>query len=81
MIGWIGAIAFGACGMPQAIKTYRDGNAEGLDFIFLALWTVGEICTLYAVLLDAPRPYLIANYLANLVFLGIMWRYKIWPRV
>ena len=80
MIGWIGAVAFGICGLPQAVKTYRDGNADGLDITFLILWTVGELCTLYAVIVDSPRPYLIANYLANLIFLLIMWRYKIWPR-
>jgi uncharacterized protein with PQ loop repeat len=80
MIGWIGAVAFGLCGLPQSIKAYRDGHAEGLDWGFLGLWTLGEICTLVAVLKDAPEPYLIANYVANMGFLAIMWRYKLKPR-
>jgi hypothetical protein len=80
MIGWIGSIALGICGAPQAWKAYQDGHAEGLDTSFLALWTVGDVCTLYAVLGDAPIAYLIANYMANLVFLSVMWKYKFWPR-
>lgn len=80
MIGWIGALALGVCGFPQALKAHQDGHAEGLDNTFLTLWTVGELCTLWAVLGDAPIAYLIVNYMANLVFLGVMWKYKIWPR-
>lgn len=81
MIGWLGSVMFAICGLPQALKARREGHAEGLDLGFLLLWTGGELCTLYAVLgLSTPILYLIFNYLANLVFLAIVWRYKIWPR-
>jgi uncharacterized protein with PQ loop repeat len=80
LIGWIGAIAFGLCGFPQALMAHKEGHAEGLSMACLALWTIGEICTIYAVSVDAPRPYLVSNYLANLLFLGVIWRYKLLPR-
>jgi hypothetical protein len=80
VIGWIGAVGFGLCGLPQAAKTYRDGHADGLDLGFLLLWSVGEIFTFAAVLYEAPKDYLIANYAANAVFLSVIWTYKIWPR-
>lgn len=80
MIGWIGSLAFGFCGLPQALKIYQEGHADGLDLGFLLLWTVGEVFSFYAVLRDAPIPYLIANYVLTGIFLTIMWRYKLWPR-
>lgn len=80
MIGWIGAVAFGFCGLPQAIKAYREGHCYGLDFGFLLLWSIGEICTFWAVAHDNPVSYLIANYALNAIFLAIMWFYKLFPR-
>lgn len=79
-LGWIGAICFALCGSPQALKSYKDGHSNGLDCKFLLMWTVGEVFTLIAVVKDAPLKYLIYNYAANLIFLVIMWKYKIWPR-
>jgi hypothetical protein len=79
-VGWIGAICFALCGSPQAHKSHRDGHSNGLDTSFLLMWTFGEILTLIAVVRDAPLRYLIYNYAANLFFLAVMWKYKIWPR-
>lgn len=79
-IGWIGAIAFGVCGLPQAWKSYKDGHADGISNGFLALWTIGEVFTTIAVVVEAPKPYLLANYALNAVFLAVMWKYKIWRR-
>lgn len=81
MIGWIGSLLFAFCGMPQAVKTYREGHADGLDLSFLLLWTGGELCTLYAVLTELGTLYLIFNYVLNLMFLAVMWKYKLFPRV
>lgn len=80
MIGWIGALAFGFCGLPQATRVWRDGHAEGLDTGFLFLWTLGEVFSFVAILSDAPLGYLILNYSLNAIFLAVMWRYKFFPR-
>jgi uncharacterized protein with PQ loop repeat len=79
-IGWVGSILFSVCGLPQSIKTWKDGNADGLDMNFLLLWTGGEIFTLIAVLDQAPKIYLIFNYFSNLIFLLVIWRFKLYPR-
>lgn len=80
MLGWIGATLFALCGAPQAWHCYRNGNAHGLSVSFLLMWTVGEILTMVAVIQDAPLGYLLFNYVANLVFLGIIWYYKLFNR-
>jgi len=80
MIGWLGSIALAFCACPQALRAYRDGHAKGLDPTFLILWTLGELFTLLAVLKDASFAYLVFNYSANLVFLLVIWRYKLFPK-
>jgi uncharacterized protein with PQ loop repeat len=80
IIGWTGSILFSVCGAPQAIKTWKDGHAKGLDLYFLLLWTGGEVFTLTAVLLENASAYLVCNYLINLVWLLVMWRYKLYPK-
>lgn len=80
MIGWIGSLALALCGLPQALKCIKDRNANGLDTTFLVLWTVGEALTLAAVSHDASSLiYLLFNYASNLLFLSIIWYYKLVP--
>lgn len=80
MIGWIGSIAFGLCGLPQALRVWKNGHAKDLSNLFLFLWTFGEVCTIYAVSTDDPKDYLIANYILNLLSLSVMWKFKLFPR-
>ena len=80
MLGWIGAVAFGICGLPQAVKAYKDGHTDGLDLMFLSLWTIGELFTLVAVIRDAAPAYMLVNYILNGMFLAVMWKYKLFPR-
>lgn len=81
ILGWVGSILFSLCGLPQAIKSYKDGNSDGLDNAFLVMWTSGEILTL-GVCIDQGLPaFLLFNYSLNLVFLAVIWKYKVWRRV
>jgi uncharacterized protein with PQ loop repeat len=81
MIGWIGSLMLAFCGLPQAIKSIRDKHSSGLDYTFLTLWTLGEILTLIAISKDASNlVYLMFNYGSNLLFLSVIWFYKIFPR-
>jgi uncharacterized protein with PQ loop repeat len=75
-MGWIGSIFLALCGVPQAYQCYNQKHAKGINTVFLVLWTAGEIFTLIAVAQEAPLSYLLFNYTANLVCLGIIWRYK-----
>lgn len=79
VIGWIGAICFAICGLPQAIKCFRDKHADGLDWFFLILWFTGEICMLIYILPELLIP-LIVNYFANLMFVMVIIYYKIFPQ-
>ena len=79
MLGWLGAILFAACGIPQAVKCVTDGHSEGLSWAFLLMWLGGEILTIVYVWPKSDWP-LIFNYLFNLVCLAIMLVYKLKPR-
>lgn len=79
-LGWLGGLCLASCGFPAAVQAYREGHAKGLNLWFLILWTLGEIFTIFAITSDAPLGYLLFNYGSNLVFLAIIWRYKIFPR-
>jgi len=78
-VGWIGAVLFAICGLPQAWQCYHDGHSRGLNWFFLAAWLGGEILTIIYIWPKRDYP-LLFNYLLNLVFLGVMIRYKIWER-
>lgn len=79
IIGWIGSIMLAICGVPQLIKTRRDGHAEGISLPFLGLWFGGELLTLGYVAPSLDWP-LMANYGANVILVGIIGYYKLWPR-
>lgn len=79
IIGWIGALCFSLCALPQSIMCYKQGHAKGLSWAFLLLWMVGEILTIIYVVPKGHLP-LIANYVINLALLQVMVYYKIWPR-
>lgn len=79
IIGWIGAVLFAICGLPQAIQCYRDGHSRGLNWGFLGCWLWGEILTIIYVWPKQDWP-LLFNYFLNLVFLLVMVKFKIWER-
>ena len=79
-VGWIGAILFAICGLPQAIQCVKQGHSRGLNWFFLVAWLGGEILTIIYVWPKQDWP-LLFNYFLNLVFLLVMIRYKIWERV
>ena len=79
MIGWMGAILFAICGLPQAIQCAREGHAKGLNWFFLLAWFWGEVLTIIYVWPKADYP-LLFNYFLNLLFLVVILRYKIWER-
>lgn len=79
IIGWLGAVCFALCALPQAIKTYRSKSIKDLSWGFLILWIVGEIlCGYYVVqttgISQAP---LLANYAANGIMLGYLFYAKV----
>lgn len=80
IIGIIGATLLALCGLPQSIRSYKDGHSDGLSWGFLSMWGFGEILVLYYVMMTTMDMILIANYIVNLIIGGVIVYYKIKPR-
>lgn len=84
IIGWIGGAGFAVCAMPQVHKCYKQGHAHGISYLFLLLWTLGEVCTLVYVLLQdltlREQAPLLLNYIVNLICMIAIWRYRLFPK-
>ena len=77
VIGSIGAFCLAICGLPQAVKCWQTKRADDMSWGFLILWAVGEACMVaYTVLALEYNALLLANYLANGVFLSVITYYK-----
>ncbi len=76
IIGWIGAVLLAFCGLPQAWKSIKDGNSDGITWSFMGMWLIGEILTLMYIWPEHQIP-LITNYILNIVFSSIILWYKI----
>jgi uncharacterized protein with PQ loop repeat len=75
-IGWLGGIFLAICGAPQAYKSFKEKHSNGISLGFLILWTLGEIFTLIYIIPKMDLP-LLFNYGMNLIFLGVIWKYKL----
>jgi len=72
-IGWMGALLFATCGLPQLIKSLRNtASTKGLSILFLCAWLVGEILTLTYAIFKAPRLPLLLNYSFNILIVSTM---------
>ena len=76
IFGWLAAISFSLCSVPQAFLSYKQKHSDGVSWLFLILWSLGEIfATIYvAPRLDYP---LLANYFFNMIFIAIIIYYKV----
>jgi uncharacterized protein with PQ loop repeat len=79
ILGWLGSICLAICGLPQAWQSYKDKHSGGISWGFILLWTFGEIFALAYVYdkLDLP---LVMNYATNILILGVILYYKIYPK-
>jgi uncharacterized protein with PQ loop repeat len=80
LLGWLGSILLASCGIPQAWKSFKEKNSDGMAWGFLLLWGFGEIFCLGYVYdkLDLP---LLTNYAINILIVGVMFYYKINPTI
>lgn len=74
--GWISAVCFGLCAVPQAHKSWREKNSNGVSWGLLILWGIGEIFATVYVLPRRDLPLLV-NYFFNMIFIAIILYYKI----
>lgn len=78
-LGWTSSILLAVCAIPQAIRSLRQGNSDGIDWYFLLLWFSGEVLGLFYVLTLGSLP-LVINYVANLVCTLVILRFKLYPK-
>lgn len=76
MIVTIGSILLALCGFPEAYKCYKEKNCA-IGWPMLLMWLVGEIL-LIIFAIQTGQYILLVNYVANLSFLAVMIKYKIW---
>lgn len=80
VVGWLGAFFFAICSLPQVIQSVRDGHSDGLAWLFLIFWLLGEIFMTIYVWPTGDLP-LLSNYIINLFLTAIIFYYKVHPRV
>lgn len=79
IIGVIGALCLAICAAPQAFASYKNKTSNGVDGLFLFLWTLGEILTFFYVLKTNADLILLFNYTFNIICLFVIIRYKVKP--
>jgi hypothetical protein len=75
ILGWVGSVALAVCGAEEAYKAFLFKRCD-IGWFMLGAWQLGEVCTLLAILGDAPLGYLIFNYGLNIFFISVMIYYK-----
>ena len=77
VVGLVGATCFALSGVPQKIKSIKDGHSDGMSHGTIWLWLIGEgAMLLYALIKYTFDFILIGNYLANFVVVAIIGLYK-----
>jgi uncharacterized protein with PQ loop repeat len=76
LFGVIGSVAFATCAIPQVVDCYRKRSAEGLSWMFLILWAIGELFTIIYIWPNQDW-ILLSNYFFNSLCLVIMIYFKI----
>jgi uncharacterized protein with PQ loop repeat len=80
LIGLIGSLLLCLCGVPQAIKSYKDKNSDGLTFGFVILWLLGEVFMLtYIIIVHSKDISLLINYIFSAFAVSIISYYKFFP--
>jgi len=81
VFGWLAGVLFAVCVIPQALKCWNDGHAEGISSTFLWLWMLAEVAAVIAEGYEPlPRLFRLFNYSFGIFALTIIFRYKYWPR-
>ena len=78
--GLVGAAAFAISGVPQMVKSIKDGHANGVAYGMIYLWLIGEGGMIGYALIKYPNDYvLLANYFINFVVIAVIAYYKHFP--
>lgn len=79
-VGWLGTCLLAVCGLPQLVKSRREGHSHGISWLFILAWFFGEILLFVYILSENKGFILLFNYLLNLFFAGGILYFKVFPR-
>ncbi|MGG3465991.1 SemiSWEET transporter [Neobacillus pocheonensis] len=72
LFGYLAAILTTLSFLPQAIKTIREKNTEGISFIMYGMFTAGVLLWLIYGLFINDIPIIIANFITLILALTIL---------
>ena len=76
IIGWLSTICFTIAGLPQVVKTIRDGHARGISTGFLFFWYFGNVTgAVYAIQTNSIP--LAIGFITTVIFGSVIWKFKI----
>ena len=78
IVGWISSIFLSLCAVPQAIQSFKNKNSDGINALFIVIWSFGEVLGLYYVIY-LNNPILIFNYVINTICCICIAYYKFKP--
>ena len=68
VLGYVGSLTLAWCGLPQAIKCYKEKSAKGLSAWFIWMWIFGEIMVwTYLWMKNGTDIPVIINYGSNVI--------------
>ena len=79
LIGLIGSLLLALCAFPEALSAIETGECK-VGYRMLILWGLGEILMTIYNYQTHNDMWLYINYLLNILFIGIMLKYKMFPR-
>ena len=78
LIGWVGAILFATCSIPQVKQVYQTKRTDDLSMMFLQMWLWGELLSFVYILDNEALQWpLITNYVFNILLV----LYLVWAKV
>ena len=81
ILGYVGGTLLALSGLPQAIKSIRDGKTGDISHGLLWMWTIGEGCMLIFTLIETPEQIpLLLNFGFNFILVSIITFYRYFHR-
>ena len=78
-VGWLSTLCFTIAGLPQVIKTIKEGHARGISTGFLFFWYLGNVTgAVYSI--ACRNVPLSIGFVVTVLFGSIMVKYKLFNK-
>lgn len=74
MFETVGSVLLALCALPEVVRTIRNKRCD-IGHGMLLAWLIGEVC-LVVFALQTKQYVLLINYIANLLFVLVLYWYK-----